>query len=556
MRFTSRAARAAAAFVAASLAFAACGGDDDDTGDDAGSSAPAATDVVGSDGPATTGSSAAPGSTAATDGEPRQGGSITSLEINDIPSFDFFKINLGRQIQSAGSVFYSVFGSLITINADGSVEPGQAESVESPDGGATWRITLRPGMTFTDGEPFDAEALKWNYEHAVAPESVGVSSSSAKLIASMNVVDATTLDLTLATPLATFDRYIARNLNYIASPKAVQELGDQFGEKPIGAGPFILQEWVRGDHVTLVRNPDYWDAPRPYLDELTFRLVPDEQQRMNSLTAGEADLALVQSAASLPRAEQAGLHAYSVDLGGGWYIGFNNLTPPFDDVRMRKAISLAFDFDRFNEAINGGVGRAATTLFPEGHQLHNDVTLSTYDPVEAQRLIDEYAAEHGGPVRFLGISTDSTFERGALEFVQTSLAGFDNIEMDVQPLPQGEHAERVIQRHDFQLNVWAAQGLDMEPTIYGNLHTGPPLNISGYSTPEMDTALETGRSTDLAARQAAYTDVSEILARDMPIFFFAGYTNSAMATDRLENVLEAISEYSIRTDWISLGDAD
>lgn len=541
---------------ALALLSAGCGGDDD-----SGSSSPSATAVEGSSAPSASTSDAGTGSTPASSGsgestpegsdeEAVVGGSLTFLEANEIPSFDPFTTT-GRASSSGGSSYFAVFGAMATMNGDGSIQPGQAKSMTTDDGGKTWIFELQPGMTFTDGTPFDAEALKWNYEQYAKPESTGAGLSLAKTIESMEVLDPVTVKIVLTAPNGAFDRHIIRNMALIVSPTAYQADPVGFGTNPVGAGPFILKEWVRDDHSTMVRNPDYWDAPRPYVDEITFRPVTDEEQRLNTISAGGADVGIAQRGGVMKRAEDAGLQAGRVFLSSGYYVGFNTRVPPFDDVRMRLAISKVFDTEAFNEIQHEGYGEAVHTLFPKGHVLYNDVQLATYDPAEAQRLIDEYVADHGGePVKFQGISTNTPVNQNALEFLQVSLAPLNNIEMEIQPLPQAEHIERVLRRQDFQLNIWASQASDPEPTIYGNLHSSfiGTLNITGFADPELDAALDAGRTSDTAARVEAYTRVSEILAEKMPVFYYNRYIASMIAGKNIGNVQKAITEHLMKVD--------
>src|SRR5439155_4672901 len=134
--------------------------------------------------------------------------------------------------------------------------------------------------------------------------------------------------------------------------------------KPIGAGPFTLKEWTRDDHMTLVRNDNYWNQPHPYLDEITIKVITDDSQRTNTYLAGQVDMMITLSVPEADRARKAGTsNEATVDMNGGNNVIFNETKPPFNDIRARQAFAYALDTGRYNQEVNGGLNAVQDTLF-------------------------------------------------------------------------------------------------------------------------------------------------------------------------------------------------
>ena len=216
---------------------------------------------------------------------------------------------VAARVSDAGMYGYPIFGSLVDVDyATGTkLTMDMAESLASTDN-VVWTLVLRDGLKFTDGEPYDAAAVKFNWDRFLAK---GVQQSiGSGLLKSTEVVDPKTLKITLKSPQASFP-FVLGPLNFIGSPKAITEKGDGFGHDPVGAGPFTLKEFITDTSMTFEKNPDYFQEGKPYLDELTIINQPDADRRVDALLAGEADLVLGKSEASA-RMKDAGFAAVRV----------------------------------------------------------------------------------------------------------------------------------------------------------------------------------------------------------------------------------------------------
>ena len=140
-----------------------------------------------------------------------------------------------------------------------------------------WTLKLRPNIKFTDGTPFDAAAVKFNWQRLQDPNQRALLAAKANQMQSMDVIDTTTLRITLKEKNAQFPNSVVL-MSFIGSPTAIQQRGNQFAGNPVGAGSFQFKSWVRNSALTLVRNPNYWNAPLPYLDQIVFKPVSEEQR--------------------------------------------------------------------------------------------------------------------------------------------------------------------------------------------------------------------------------------------------------------------------------------
>ena len=210
-------------------------------------------------------------------GNPQSGGTLTYSFNTDAQSLDPAMCAFGAGFASC----QAVFGALMYYNVTShEFEPGMAESLESGDG-KIWTLKLRPNVTFTDGTPFDADAVAFNWQRALDPALLSPSATAAGsitwIVTDPLTVEITSNDVNYQLPLA-----MTETLAYIGSPTAIKNKGPDFGNAPVGAGPFTLKSWARGTEMILDRNPNFWDQPRPYVDQLVIKTIPADDQRFNA----------------------------------------------------------------------------------------------------------------------------------------------------------------------------------------------------------------------------------------------------------------------------------
>jgi peptide/nickel transport system substrate-binding protein len=468
-------------------------------------------------------------------GDPVAGGTANAIQVSEPRTLD--PATLGNVWATQAMLGNALYGTLMVNNPETlDIEYKMAEDFSTTDGGATYTMKLRPGLEFTDGTPLDAEAVKFNWDRVRDPKLGSGASKVSPQIAETAVVDATTLQVTMVAPNSHFDQAVVTSaLNWIASPTALQKSRAEFDAAPVGAGPFTLTNWSRQNQMTLSKNPGYWDAPKPYLDSLTFRFVSDTAQRFNAVVSGSADISAESNPKSIEDAAAQNLKTDVVQTGGGQYLAMNTRRAPFDDPRARKAVSLALDLDALNTVVYNGTGQVPDTLFPEVSPFYNDIALRAGNSEEAQALFDELAAE-GKPVDFDFTSYSSTENKMAAEGVQAQLSAYDNVEVGVKNV-DSTAIQSVVGQRDFQMVVTSANILDPDTELWVSFHSKSSGNMTGISDPQLDAALDAGRvGTTEDERKKAYDTVQERLAEVVPGAFYIRSTPAVMARQNVQGI--------------------
>jgi peptide/nickel transport system substrate-binding protein len=450
--------------------------------------------------------------------EPQSGGELTLIYYLETETLDPVAAT-GSGGAGANQLFMA-YGALVTLIADEDrIEPLMASSFEPNDDFTTWTLTLQDGIGFTDGAEFDAAAVQANWERSQDPANRPPAFVLANSITEMEA-DGLTLTISLEQPNAHFDKAVERSsLNYIASPDAIAS-GHDLSDDPVGAGPFTLERWVRDDRMVFERNPDWFDSPRPYLDRVTIRVVPDLQQQRDTFATGDADgLWTTEPAAIDEMTERVeGVYDVTVFAGGTPAYAFNTQAPPFDDPRMREAAIMAVDREFLAEIVPGEGGPVTDNYSVEGTPWYTEAAqLPDYDPEAAQELVDEIVAEQDGPIEIeVGGFTGGTADQMRVEFIQTSLNDLDGVEATVNLQGMPEVIPRMLEG-DFQMHSWGFPFFDPEPGLYSAAHSGQLGNFSRYENPDVDEALDAARRTrDQDERAELYHGVFEQLAEDLP----------------------------------------
>lgn len=476
-------------------------------------------------------------------GDPVSGGTLRVLEVASPRGLDPAR----SSIADTPITFSALFGELLVPDPEkDEYVCGFCESFATEDGGSTWDLVMREGLTFTDGTAFDAEAVKFNWERLKDPALGGSSARTAGSVDRIEVIDARTAKIHLVEPNPSFPEILtvrAGAMNYIASPSALAEGADAFNQNPVGAGPFVLESWVPNGALKLTRNPDYYDAPRPYLDALEIQATPDVTQRFNGLLAGNADFMVVQEEWFRTEAEAAGFVMSNDDLDGANGLILQTTHAPFDDIRAREAVLSALDFEALSDGVTLGYPSTPRTLFNEDSPLYVDVPLTTFDPEKAQKLFDELADE-GKPVEFSFLMIAGSVPAQALyDSMLGQLAEFDNVTVTQNAVEPAELGGRML-GGDFDMTITSLSFRSPDSVLYPNLHTSGTSNLSGISDPELDEALDAARAaTDTEGKKEQYEKLQKRLAE---LAIFGGTHRYGPGSVRATNV-HGITQFGYST---------
>lgn len=340
-------------------------------------------------------------SSAGNDEGPRRGGEITVLE--DAVFAGSWPAGLDPASNTTGaanvSLMTAIYGELFTLtaNPDGGnakIVPNLAERYELVDGGKALRIMLRPGVTFSDGTPFDAQAVLFNFER-VMTSTCSCAPRWPLAEDGLAVEGDTTVVVRFTRPFtAVLSDFPVSNVNWIASPTALRELGEEeFAQAPVGAGPFTVVSNEPSLVLTLERNPRYFKEGLPYLDRLTFRSVGGDEAAYQALLAGQAQAYEGMTAAELLDQAEAGdqLTVTRQPPTSPYVVQLNTATAPFDDERARQAIYHATDFDAIAKGVFGETIPVSQSFTASGGLFH-DETVPGYrghDPAAARELVEQ-----------------------------------------------------------------------------------------------------------------------------------------------------------------------
>jgi len=472
-------------------------------------------------------------STSAGDAATRNGGSLVFAITQATSCMD---PHASPNSTSTATIQRAVLDSLVAQAADGSIHPWLAESWEITDGGRTYVFKLRSGVTFTDGTPFDADAVVANFAHIVRPETKSQYAASlfGPSYVGTEALDPRTVKVSFAEPFAPFLQAASTVFLGIQSPKALAEFGDRLcagGQYTVGTGPFRAERHVKNQSVELVRNPAYSWGPQidgrqgpASLERLTFRFLPEETVRVGALTSGQAQIAMLPvNAVARIKQDERFRYYQRPHPGEPDSLLLNTSRPPFDDERVRRAFVRAVNLDVIIEQVYSGVyQRAWGPLSPATTGYDASVERSwNYDPAEANRLLDAagYTARDAEGYRVrdgrrLSVEwpylDQSALANSVGEAIQADVRKV-GIELVRRSIDTGTYWDLL---HNGKYDIWQIGYVRAEPDVLSGffLSTSLPANggqnASRVSAPEVDGWLREGsRSTDPAVRNAAYQKV-------------------------------------------------
>lgn len=455
---------------------------------------------------------------------------IIALET-DIVQFDPIHI----QDATTSSVAYQMMDRLMDRTPDGEPAPGLAKEWETSDDGLRWTFYLRQGVHFHDGSYFDSEVVKWHFERALGDESAFAANYG--IVADIEVVDDYTVVFHLNEPMAAFpDNCILGNAGYIPSMKAFQEKDyDDFKMEPVGTGKFIWDEWVPGQRVTLVKNPDWWgDGPK--LDRLTYRVIPESGTQVIELETGGVHLITRAGLEDLTRLQEN--PDFIVEVPAAYRsrrLHMNVSKPPFDDIRIRQALNYAVDMPMIVEAIASPLTVPGDSLLPGpgwGHPGEGVLPTYGYDVEKARELIEEAGYElvdgmyekDGKPLSFTFLSPDYRYymDKDICEAVARQLEDV-GIAVELAVMEWAAFMDQVLNsEYEMCFLGWNQSGAD--PSLFTDalVMTGGRGNWGNRSDPRIDELCrQAQRTSDIEERRELYRRI-QVKIHENAWFIFVG----------------------------------
>ncbi len=269
-------------------------------------------------------------------------------------------------------VFQNLYDKLVDTDANLAIVPMLATSWTIGPDGKTVTLKLRQGVKFHDGTSFTAEAVKANFERMQDPKFPSARRSEVRPVERLVVVDPYTIQVVLERPYSPLLYVLTDRAGMIVSPPAAQKEGTNFALRPIGTGPFRYAERVPQDHITLERNPEYWNKEEPYLDRIVYRPITDDNARIANVKSGDVDVInlvpLPQVKELTREAGQPGARFRLLEHGAfAWTgIAMNVTKPPFDNKLLRQAFNATIDQNVIVNVVLQGAAYPAYAPFPNG----------------------------------------------------------------------------------------------------------------------------------------------------------------------------------------------
>ena len=454
-----------------------------------------------------------------TDVSEGEGGDLVIATQSDAVTLDPH----GSNDTPSSNVQANIYETLVVQDENMELQPGLAEEWEAVEDNV-WEFKLREGVTFHDGSEFNAEVVKANLERVIDPEVGSPRAFLYSMITDIEAVDDYTVRITTEYPFSPLPSHLAHPGGGMMSLEAIEgdyasmeegnEPGTYINENPIGTGYFKFESWSPGTEVVLTKNEDYWGEPAR-LDSVTFKVVPEDLTRIAELETGVAHVTDPLSPSDVAQVEATdGLYVNQQGSVRTNYIGFNMEKEPFDDVRVRQAISMAIDKEQIIEGIYDGIGTPAIgPLAPDVFGYDESLSGIEYDPEQAKELLAEAGYEDGFSTT---IWTDDKRENvDTVTNIQAQLSEI-GIDVDIEVLEWGAFLETTAQG-DTEMFVlgWTTVTGDADYGMYSLFHSdmvGEPGNRTFTKDDELDELLDAARQeNDPDKRLELYSEAQELL---------------------------------------------
>lgn len=468
--------------------------------------------ACGASTPSTTSSGTAAGSAGAA--APVSGGTLNVALTGNPTTMDPATAGVYTSLQ----VLDNIFSKLITMDETGKFVPELAKTWKQNDP-LTYTFDLVSNATFHNGEKFTATDVKYTFERIANPKTASSYASAYTSIKTIEVKSPTQVIFHLSTPFAPLLTNLAQN-GEIVNKKAIESADS--ARKPVGTGPFIFVEWVQGDHVTLKKNPNYFVAGKPYLDQVVFKFLAVDQSRIEALQSGQLDWvdAIPLNQLTALKKNSAYTYATSTQAGIPDFLAFNISKAPFNNKALRQAVAAAVDRKEILSIAYFGAGEAGHMDVPSGSTWYEEppANQSAPDLTLAKQKMVEAGYPNGLTVTYLSLPQYPELQKtGVVLRDQLKKIGITvNLEQLEVTVWFGRYA-----KGDYQMTsaYWSGT-IDPDNFYSTQLQTGSSNNDTKYSNKTVDGLITKARAaTDEAERKTLYGQIRKIVWDDAPLVF-------------------------------------
>lgn len=448
----------------------------------------------------------------------------------------------------SAKVMSNIFDGLVKYKADSTeIEPALATSwTISPDG-KEYTFELRKNVKFHDGTPFNADAVKFSIERQLPPnvkEDMPYASFTfdPEVVDKVDKVDDYKIKIILKKPYTPFLANLAMSLAApIVSPEAVKKYGDKFTENPVGTGPFKFVSWQKEQSITLEKNNDYW-GDKAKVDKVVFKVTKENSVRASELMTGSVDIIDGVDPNDVKKLEESKMSLFKSDGMNINYMAFNCSRAPFNDVKLRQAISYAVNREELVKYLYQGYAQLANSTLPSfipGYS--SKVKPYGYDPEKAKQLLKEAGKENLN-VKIITYSNARPYNtvngQKLAEAVQNYLTKV-GINASIQAYPWKEYKEKVKQGEgDILFYGWIGDNGDADNflSLFDTKEIKSSLNAAMYSNKKVDELLAKGKQLQNGSeRNAVYEQVQETVLSDAAWLPISHAVDMAAYTPKVKN---------------------
>jgi peptide/nickel transport system substrate-binding protein len=419
-----------------------------------------------------------------------------------------------------------LYDTLFYQNAEGKLEPRLATKVDVSKDGLTYTLHLRKDVKFSDGTAFDAKVMKLTVDRALDPKMKVPQRSQINMIKESKILDDYTVELVLSYPFAPFLPTLSMFILSPISPAAIQKYGEDVRQNPVGAGPYVLKEWVKGDRIVMTRNGTYY-GKKPTVEKLTFKIVPETATREAMLRSGQIDICYKPSPSNLAALKADPNITVEMPLDSRTiFMGLNYQKGVTKNKLVRQAFNHAVDKDAIVKKILFDTAvKMEGPCSPIMFGYHKMDKQWNYSPDKAKQLLKEANFDFNQTVAMRTPQGRYLFDMQVSEYVQACLQAI-GVKTELRTYDWPTYVAGLLKPIDqSELEVfllgWGPMVLDADLALYGMFHStnNPPkgLGAAFYSNPEFDKAIEATRmEQDPAKRLALFKKAGEIVWDDCP----------------------------------------
>lgn len=448
----------------------------------------------------------------------KQGGDLLVAAPGDPQNLDphTTTINVAQMVLS------NVMEGLFELTKEMEIAPKLATDYTISDDETTYEMSLREGVTFHDGSKFTSADVKYTIERILDPDVGSPRAANFSKVETVETPDDYTARFVLSEPFAPFLLGMAESATVIPEGSAENT---NLKQHPIGTGPFSFESWQTDDEVALTKFDDYYDDDRPYLDSVTFNVIPESATRLTQLQNESAHVMFgvpYQKANELSNTSNTVLQSVS----GLWKqaFWFNTDKEPFTDPLVRRAVSHALDRTQFVQGVLFGHGQVAHSPAPPTSSWSDTIDGGdphAYSLETARSLMKDAGVEPASIKTTIKASrTPGTTYADTATLAQAMLSRL-GMSVDVEIMDFSTWLQDVWVDKNFDLSVGSWSGrVDPDGWYYRQYHSEGPWNRWNYANDEVDALLEEGRvTTDPDKRASIYSDIDTIVSQDAPMVY-------------------------------------